>query len=114
MRRATHLRCSIAATSALYVPEQLHEIRIALKKLRYAEELRAEAGARPSPDLGLPGSPPSQPMYKKVRLQSLLRRLGDFSRNRHWSVPNGAIISAVGTGARCSEFPPLEGEGGAR
>jgi len=51
VRRATHLMASIGATSALYVPEQLHEIRIALKKLRYAEELRAEAGGRPSPDL---------------------------------------------------------------
>jgi triphosphatase len=42
-RRATDLRCAIEAAGALYVPERLHDVRIALKKLRYAAELIAEA-----------------------------------------------------------------------
>jgi len=52
-RRATVLQSTIQMTSILYVPEQLHEVRIALKKLRYAEELRAEALQRPSRDVAV-------------------------------------------------------------
>jgi CHAD domain-containing protein len=42
-RRATDLRTAIEAAGVVYVPERLHDIRIALKKLRYAAELLAEA-----------------------------------------------------------------------
>jgi CHAD domain-containing protein len=41
-RRATDLRCAIEAAGTVYVPERLHDVRIALKKLRYAAELVAE------------------------------------------------------------------------
>lgn len=51
IRRATKLKSSIDATSALYVPEQLHQVRIDLKKLRYTEELRAEARGRGKTDV---------------------------------------------------------------
>jgi CHAD domain-containing protein len=51
--RATTLQSTIQLTSVLYVPEQLHEVRIAVKKLRYAEELRAEARHRPSRDVAV-------------------------------------------------------------
>jgi CHAD domain-containing protein len=51
--RATTLKSTIQLTSVLYVPEQLHEVRIAVKKLRYAEELRAEARHRPSRDVAV-------------------------------------------------------------
>jgi CHAD domain-containing protein len=51
--RATALQSTIQMTSVLYVPEQLHEVRIAVKKLRYAEELRAEALQRPSRDVAV-------------------------------------------------------------
>jgi CHAD domain-containing protein len=37
--RAAHLLEAIAAAGALYAPDPLHEVRIALKKLRYALEL---------------------------------------------------------------------------
>jgi CHAD domain-containing protein len=49
--RAATLKSTIQLTSVLYVPEQLHEVRIAVKTLRYAEELRAEARHRPSRDV---------------------------------------------------------------
>jgi len=42
-RRAGALREAIAKAGALYLPERLHQVRIALKKLRYAIELWAEA-----------------------------------------------------------------------
>ena len=42
-RRATDLRSAIEAAGAVYIPERLHEVRIALKKLRYAAELVADA-----------------------------------------------------------------------
>jgi CHAD domain-containing protein len=51
IRRAAKLKSSLDATGALYLPEQLHQVRIALKKLRYTEELRAEARGRRNPDV---------------------------------------------------------------
>jgi CHAD domain-containing protein len=38
-RRATSVRSAIDVANGLYVPERLHDVRIALKKLRYAAEL---------------------------------------------------------------------------
>lgn len=42
--RARGLRTRIARTGTLYRPEPLHEVRIAVKKLRYALEITADAG----------------------------------------------------------------------
>jgi CHAD domain-containing protein len=42
-RRAAGVRAAIDAAGGVYAPEQLHGLRIALKKLRYAAELTAEA-----------------------------------------------------------------------
>jgi CHAD domain-containing protein len=41
-RRASSVGGAIAAAGAVYAPEQLHVVRIALKKLRYAVELIAD------------------------------------------------------------------------
>jgi CHAD domain-containing protein len=43
-RRAGRLQTTIALAGALYAPEPLHDVRIALKKLRYTAELALEAG----------------------------------------------------------------------
>jgi CHAD domain-containing protein len=43
-RRAARLHETIAMAGALYAPEPLHDVRIALKKLRYTAELSLEAG----------------------------------------------------------------------
>jgi CHAD domain-containing protein len=52
VRRASQLLSSIENAGALYVPEPLHRVRLAIKKLRYAAELRAAApGGRPKSDL---------------------------------------------------------------
>jgi hypothetical protein len=45
-RRAARVRSAIEVAGALYVPQPLHDVRIALKKLRYAAELAAEVGHR--------------------------------------------------------------------
>jgi CHAD domain-containing protein len=42
-RRAGRVRAAIEATGAVYVPERLHGVRLAAKKLRYAAELAADA-----------------------------------------------------------------------
>ena len=42
--RALALKTALAEAGSLYLPERLHAVRIALKKLRYAREVVAEAG----------------------------------------------------------------------
>lgn len=42
-RRATRLRAAIDGAGTAYNPERLHDVRITLKKLRYALELAADA-----------------------------------------------------------------------
>lgn len=44
-RRAKRLRDAVGAAGAIYLPDRLHAVRLAVKKLRYALELAAEAGA---------------------------------------------------------------------
>jgi CHAD domain-containing protein len=43
-RRAALVRSAIEVAGALYMPERLHDVRIALKKLRYVAELSSETG----------------------------------------------------------------------
>jgi CHAD domain-containing protein len=45
LARATRLSEAMDRAGQLYTPEHLHEVRIAVKKLRYVLELAAEAGA---------------------------------------------------------------------
>jgi len=67
-KRATRLCAAMADAGALYLPDRLHAVRIALKKLRYAVELAAEiAGERGSADLRL-----------LRRIQDLLGRMHDM------------------------------------
>jgi CHAD domain-containing protein len=66
-KRAERMAAAMVDAGALYLPERLHTVRIALKKLRYGVELSAEAaGARRDADLGL-----------LTRGQDLLGRLHD-------------------------------------
>lgn len=45
-RRAARLRAATNEAGAIYVPERLHAVRLASKKLRYALEIAAEIGVR--------------------------------------------------------------------
>lgn len=53
VRRADRLTAAIRAAGPFYLPERLHAVRIALKKLRYALELKAEASGAPVRELSL-------------------------------------------------------------
>jgi CHAD domain-containing protein len=54
VQRAKALRAAMDDAGAVYLPERLHAVRIALKKLRYALELEAEmSGLRSTPELQL-------------------------------------------------------------
>jgi len=51
-RRAARLSDAMDEAGSLYLPERLHAVRVAVKKLRYAVEVATEvAGARPGADL---------------------------------------------------------------
>src|ERR1700674_1882218 len=51
-RRASTLKAAIGEAGAVYLPERIHRVRLALKKLRYGVELATEtAGIRESSDL---------------------------------------------------------------
>jgi CHAD domain-containing protein len=49
--RAERLKRAMAAAGAIYLPERLHDVRIALKKLRYSLELLVDAGEVAAGDL---------------------------------------------------------------
>jgi CHAD domain-containing protein len=51
-KRGSRLRAAVDEAGAMYLPERLHEVRLAIKKMRYAVELAGDAsGARRAPDL---------------------------------------------------------------
>lgn len=51
VRRALQLQAAIDRAACLYAPTPLHDVRIALKKLRYAAELCQSADRQPDPDI---------------------------------------------------------------
>ena len=67
-RRAASLREAVDEAGAVYLPDRLHLARIAVKKLRYALELSAEAG-------GLATTPELRVLK---RAQELLGRINDL------------------------------------
>jgi CHAD domain-containing protein len=66
-RRSAQLRTALRAAGAIYEAEHLHDVRIALKKLRYSAELAADAGAALLPD----------DLARLNRLQAVLGRQRD-------------------------------------
>jgi CHAD domain-containing protein len=67
-RRAERLRASIENAAAIYLPDRLHEVRIAVKKLRYAMEIVRE----------LSGSRATARIMTLKRTQDLLGRIHDL------------------------------------
>ena len=66
-RRADRLRASIENAAAIYLPDRLHEVRIAVKKVRYAMEIVRE----------LSGSRATARIDRLKRAQDLLGRIHD-------------------------------------
>lgn len=67
-RRATRLRIAIENAGGVYLPDRLHEVRVAVKKLRYALELTRE----------LSGSRAMAHVRTLTRAQDLLGRMHDL------------------------------------
>jgi CHAD domain-containing protein len=67
-RRAAHLRVTIENAAGMYLPDRLHEVRIAVKKLRYALEVARE----------LSGSRATARIETLKRMQDLLGRMHDL------------------------------------
>jgi len=68
LKRSKALATAMAAAGRLYAPEQLHQVRIAAKKLRYAMELAFDAGVKSA----------SAPVRVVKRAQDTLGRLHDL------------------------------------
>ena len=68
LKRSKALTAAMTAAGHMYSPEQLHEVRIAAKKLRYAMELAFDAGVKPA----------SAPVRTVKRAQDTLGRLHDL------------------------------------
>jgi CHAD domain-containing protein len=68
VHRSGRLQTSLQAAGALYAPDRLHDVRIAVKKLRYAVELSAETG----------GTRRTAMLQKLRRTQDLLGRMHDL------------------------------------
>lgn len=68
VKRAKRLGAAIDYAGQLYAPEQLHQVRIAAKKLRYGLELAADSGI-----------PAAAPLVRSLkRTQEMLGRLNDL------------------------------------
>lgn len=67
-RRAVRLRAAIESATSIYLPDRLHEVRIAVKKLRYALELVRE----------LRGSRATTRLRTLKQVQDLLGRMHDL------------------------------------
>jgi CHAD domain-containing protein len=67
-RRAERLRDAIETAAGLYLPDRLHDVRIAVKKLRYAMEIARE----------LSGSRATARILALKRAQDLLGRMHDL------------------------------------
>jgi CHAD domain-containing protein len=68
LKRAKALATAMTAAGHMYAPEQLHQVRIAAKKLRYALELGMDAGIKSA----------SAPVRTVKRAQDTLGRLHDL------------------------------------
>ena len=68
LKRSKALAAAMTAAGHMYSPEQLHEVRIAAKKLRYAMELAFDAGVKSA----------SAPVRTVKRAQDTLGRLHDL------------------------------------
>jgi CHAD domain-containing protein len=82
-RRASRLRAAIDVAGALYLPERLHDARIALKKLRYAAEVSIEVGRRRT----------AADVAALKSVQDLLGRLHDLEALLAWGREVQATLS---------------------
>ncbi len=88
-RRAHVLETTIEDAGAVYLPDRLHQVRIAIKKLRYAAELATEAsGRRSTPEL-----------RRLKAAQDLLGRVHDLQGLIEWTRRTQASLATPDLGA---------------
>ena len=77
--RAEELHAAVEHAAGIYLPDRLHQVRIAAKKLRYALEMIQASGARRSGSRAAPASPRSVrgQVATLKRVQDLLGRIHD-------------------------------------
>jgi CHAD domain-containing protein len=86
-RRAATARTSVEHAGALYLPDRLHTLRIAVKKFRYALELESEANKSPhEPDLRL-----LRQIQRTLGRLHDLQVLADRVRSVQASLPSGDL-----------------------
>ena len=87
-RRASELATAVDAAGAVYLPERLHAVRIALKKLRYAVEVSTEIAAAPAASA-------TSDLRALKHGQDVLGRLHDvqvlIDRVRHLQTPSAPL-----------------------
>jgi CHAD domain-containing protein len=88
--RAAMLKRAIGSAGAVYLPERLHRVRIAVKKLRYSVELSAEATQQPQ-TADLRTLKHGQELLGRLRD---LQVLGDYIRRVQGSLPAADSASA--------------------
>ncbi len=102
--RAGALRTAIAEAGAVYLPERLHEVRIALKKLRYGLEVAVEAdGLKDHADLRK-----LKQVQRVLGQMRDLQVLADHARQVQATVPSGRAGTS-GPLARLSAWRELDG-----
>jgi CHAD domain-containing protein len=107
-RRAAQLRAAMDSAGGLYLPDRLHQVRVSVKKLRYALELSAKVGGprrtsrldtlRKAQDLlghlhdlevliartrGVQGSPQAGDLKLSAEMDRLVRRFETECRQLH-------------------------------
>jgi CHAD domain-containing protein len=87
MKRAGRLRHAVEGAGQMYVPEPLHEVRIAAKKLRYGLELAAESGISAALPLLRPIKRSQALLGRLHDLQVLLVHIGAVQASRQSHAP---------------------------
>jgi CHAD domain-containing protein len=94
VRRAERLRRAIDEAGGVYLPERLHAVRIAVKKLRYALELLVDLGGASSADLRTLKE--RQDVLGRMHdLQGLMARVRSLEASRGASIEDRTGLAAL-------------------
>jgi CHAD domain-containing protein len=93
LKRAKRVRTAVEEAGHLYVPERLHEVRIAVKKLRYGLELAADGGVRSAAPLVRRLKRIQEHLGRLQDLQVLRTHMAELQASNGTRVPHAALDS---------------------
>lgn len=93
LKRARRLHAAVEQAGHLYVPERLHEVRIAVKKLRYGLELAAEGGVKTAAPLVRTLKRTQELLGRLQDLQVLRTHMTQLQASNSTRVPHAALDS---------------------